>query len=167
MAGAEGDALPPRTAVNIGNPADDIVSNLTGFYAAEQDPAAGPYRWTREVASFAVPAGGRVMLVVAGGRPAGAPPAEISVWAGRYQIADDVVVENQPQTITLDIPPEERAGPTELLIRSTVVQPQALGTGADTRNLGVRVYRADVLPAEPDEPDPDAADAPEPAAAAR
>lgn len=167
VAGAEGDALPPRTAVNIGNPADDIVSNLTGFYAAEQDPAAGPYRWTREVASFAVPAGGRVMLVVAGGRPAGAPPAEISVWAGRHQIADDVVVESQPQTITLDIPPEERAGPTELLIRSTVIQPQALGTGADTRNLGVRVYRADVLPAEPDEPDPEAPDAPEPAAAAR
>ena len=160
VAGAEGDALPPRTAVNIGNPVDDIVSNLTGFYAAEQDPAAGPYRWTREVASFAVPAGGRVMLVVAGGRPAGAPPAEISVWAGRHQIADDVVVENQPRTITLDIPPEERAGPTELLIRSTVVQPQALGTGADTRNLGVRVYRADVLPAEPDEPDPEAPDAP-------
>ena len=159
VAGAEGDALPPRTAVNIGNPADDIVSNLSGFYAAEQDPAAGPYRWTREVASFAVPAGGRVMLVVAGGRPAGAPPAEISVWAGRHQVADDVVVENQPQTITLDIPPEERDGPTELLIRSTVVQPQALGTGADTRNLGVRVYRADILPAEPDEADPEAPDA--------
>ena len=167
VAGAEDDALPPRTAVNIGNPADDIVSNLTGFYAAEQDPAAGPYRWTREVASFAVPAGGRVMLVVAGGRPAGAPPAEISVWAGRHQIADDVVVENQPQTITLDIPPAERAGPTELLIRSTVIQPQALGMGADTRNLGVRVYRADILPAEPDEADPEAPDAPEPPAAAR
>ena len=167
VAGAAGDALPPRTAVNVGNPADDIVSNLTGFYAAEQDPAAGPYRWTREVASFAVPAGGRVMLVVAGGRPAGAPPAEISVWAGRHQIADDVVVENQPQAITLDIPPDERAGPTELLIRSTTIQPQTLGTGADTRNLGVRVYRADVLPAAPDESDPDAPEASEPPAAAR
>ena len=71
VAGGDGDALPPRTAVNIGNPADDIVSNLTGFYAAEQDPAAGPYRWTREIASFAIPAGGRVMLVVAGGAHGG------------------------------------------------------------------------------------------------
>ena len=167
VAGADGGALPPRTAVNIGNPADDIVSNLTGFYAAEQDPAAGPYRWTREVASFAVPAGARVMLVVAGGRAAGAPPAEISVWSGRSQIADGIVVENQPHAITLDIPEAERAGPTELLIRSTTFQPQALGVAPDTRNLGVRVYRADILPAAPDEPDPEAADAPEPPAAPR
>ena len=167
VAGAAGDALPPRTAVNIGNPADDIVSNLTGFYAAEQDPAAGPYRWTREVASFAVPAGARVMLVVAGGRAAGAPPAEISVWSGRSQIADGIVVENQPHAITLEIPEAERAGPTELLIRSTTFQPQALGVAPDTRNLGVRVYRADILPAAPDEPDPEAADAPEPPAAPR
>ena len=157
--------VPARTAVNIGNPADDIVSNLEGFYAAEQDPAAGPYRWSRELASFAIPAGDRVMLVVAGGRPAGAPPAEISVWTGRYQIADSLVVENQPQAITLDIPPSERAGPTELMIRSTVFRPEALGLSPDTRNLGVRVYRADILPAEsaeseeseepqPDEPQP-------------
>ena len=69
-------------------------------------------------------------------------------------------MENQPQAITLDIPPDERAGPTELLIRSTVIQPQALGTGADTRNLGVRVYRADILPAEPDETDPEAPECP-------
>ena len=101
------------------------------------------------------------MLVVAGGRPAGAPPAEISVWTGRYQIADSLVVENQPQAITLDIPPSERAGPTELMIRSTVFQPEALGLSPDTRNLGVRVYRADILPAEPaeseesEEPEPD------------
>ena len=157
----DGIAVPARTAVNIGNPADDIVSNLEGFYAAEQDPAAGPYRWSRELASFAIPAGDRVMLVVAGGRPAGAPPAEISVWTGRYQIADSLVVANQPQAITLDIPPSERAGPTELMIRSTVFQPEALGLSPDTRNLGVRVYRADILPAEPaeseesEEPEPD------------
>lgn len=161
VAGGDDAALPPRTAVNIGNPADDIVSNLTGFYAAEQDPTAGPYRWTREVASFAIPAGGRVMLVLAGGRSAGAPPAEISVWAGRSQIADGIVVENQPQPITLDIPPAERGGPLELLIRSTTFQPQALGTAPDTRNLGVRVYRADILPAEPDESDPEAPEASE------
>ena len=142
-----GVAVPARTAVNIGNPADDIVSNLEGFYAAEQDPAAGPYRWTRDLASFAIPAGGRVMLVLAGGRPAGAPPAEISVWAGPAQIADSVVVENQPQTLALDIPPSERGSPTELLIRSTTFRPESLGLAPDTRNLGVRVYRADILPA--------------------
>ena len=167
VARADGVALPARTAVNIGNPTDDIVSNLEGFYAAEQDPAAGPYRWTRELASFAIPAGGRVMLVVAGARPAGAPPAEISVWTGRSQIADSVIIENQPQTITLDIPPSEQAGPTELMIRSSIFQPEALGLSPDTRNLGVRVYRADILPAEPDEPDPDTPATSEPPAATR
>ena len=167
VARADGVALPARTAVNIGNPTDDIVSNLEGFYAAEQDPAAGPYRWTRELASFAIPAGGRVMLVVAGARPEGAPPAEISVWTGRSQIADSVIIENQPQTITLDIPPSEQAGPTELMIRSSIFQPEALGLSPDTRNLGVRVYRADILPAEPDEPDPDTPATSEPPAATR
>ncbi|MCY4599522.1 MAG: hypothetical protein OXF27_06350 [Acidobacteria bacterium] len=167
VARADGVALPARTAVNIGNPTDDIVSNLEGFYAAEQDPAAGPYRWTRELASFAIPAGGRVMLVVAGARPAGAPPAGISVWTGRSQIADSVIIENQPQTITLDIPPSEQAGPTELMIRSSIFQPESLGLSPDTRNLGVRVYRADILPAEPDEPDPDTPEASEPPAATR
>ena len=61
----------------------------------------------------------------------------------------------------------ERAGPTELLIRSTTIQPRTLGIGADTRNLGVRVYRADILPAEPDDTDPETPEPPEPAAAAR
>ena len=156
VARGDGIAAPARTAVNIGNPADDIVSNLEGFYAAEQDPAAGPYRWSREIASFAIPAGDRVMLVVAGGRPAGVPLAEISVWTGRSQIADGLIIDNQPQAVTLDIPPSERAGPTELLIRSTTFHPESLGLSPDTRNLGVRVYRADILPAEPDEPDPEA-----------
>ena len=164
VARGDGIALPARTAVNIGNPVDDIVSNLQGFYAAEQDPASGPYRWSRELASFAIPPGDRVMLVVAGARPARVAPAEISVWAGRYQIADSVIIENQPQTITLDIPPAESAGPTELMIRSTTFQPEALGLSPDTRNLGVRVYRADILPAESEEPDEPAPEAPAAAA---
>ena len=42
------------------------------------------------------------------------------------------------------------------MIRSTVFQPEALGLSPDTRNLGVRVYRADILPAEPEESDPEA-----------
>ena len=165
---ADDGGMPARTAVNIGNPADDIVSNLDGFYAAEQDEAAGPYRWTREVASFAIPAGERLMLVVAGGRPAGAAEAEISVWAGSRQIADRLTVDNQPQAITLDIPPAENGEPTELLIRSSTFQPQAAGVSPDSRNLGIRVYRADILPDAPEQPDPEDAATPEaPPAAGR
>lgn len=157
---ASGGAAPARTTVDIGNPADDLLASLEGFHAAEQDPVSGAYRWSQAVSSFTVPAGGRVLLTVAGARPAGAPPAEIFVWTGTTLLAERVAVGYEPQTLTLDIPPEERGSPTRLTITSTIFQPQALGLSADTRNLGVQVHRARVVPAETGESGAPAAAAP-------
>ena len=152
---ARGDPSTPRMTVDVGDLVDDLVSGLRGFHGAERDGRGGSFRWSEEVASVAVPGGDRISLVVAGARPAEVEPAEISVWAGPHRIAEGLVVGNDPQTIVLDLPESERAGSTELTIRSTAFRPRALGLSPDLRNLGVRVYRVDVLRNPPVAASPD------------
>ena len=149
------DASAAGRVVDVGDLADDLVAGLRGFHGAERDGDAASFRWSREAASIAVAGGDRVRLEVAGGRPAGMPPAEISVWAGPHRIAAGLAVGNGRQTITLDLPASERAG-TELTIRSTAFRPVALDISPDRRSLGVRVYRVEVLRGPPDDdPPPD------------
>ena len=151
---ARGEASAARTGVDVGNLVDDLVAGLRGFHGAERDGNGGSFRWSEDVASVAIPGGDRIRLAVAGARPPEAEPAEISVWAGPHRLAEGLVVGNDPQTITLDLPESERSGSTELTIRSTAFRPQALGLSSDRRNLGVRVYRVDVLRDPPDEASP-------------
>ena len=152
---ARGEASTARTGVDVGDLADDVVAGLRGFHAAERDGAGRSFRWSEDAASIAVPGGDRIRLVVAGARPPAAAPAEISVWAGPHRIAEGLVVGNDPHAITLDLPASERSGSTELTIRSTAIQPRALGLSSDSRNLGVRVYRVDVLSDAPDASSPE------------
>lgn len=147
---ARSDPANPRTAIDVGNPLDDMVAGLRGFHGPEQDGNADSFRWSGDMASITVPGGARIRLVVAGARPPGVEPAEISLSAGPHRIAYRLAVGNAPQTVTLDLPESERSGSTELTIRSTAFQPQSLGLSSDTRILGVRVYRVDVLNAPPD-----------------
>ena len=140
---------PDRTAVEIGTPADDLLYNLRGFYGPERDrdPARGTFRWTGPQASLTLPAGGDVTLVVAGGRPPGTPPAEISVWVGEELIGEQVIAEF-PEAIRLDLPQTGDLGPIDLTIQSTVFHPRP-----DPRDLGVRLYRVAVGP-PPERPAP-------------
>ena len=158
---ARGDGAAARTGVDVGNLLDDLVAGLRGFHGPERDGRGDSFRWSEGEASVAVPGGDRVSLVVAGARPPEAEPAEISVWAGPHRLADGLVLGNDVQTITLDLPESERSGSTELTIRSTAFRPQSLGLSPDRRNLGVRLYRVDVLRDSPDDSpsDPPPADA--------
>jgi hypothetical protein len=144
-------AAAARTGVDVGNPLDDLLAGLRGFHGPERDGRGDSFRWSEGLASVAVPGGDRVSLVLAGARPPEVEPAEISVWAGPHRIADGLVLGNDVQTITLDLPASERSGATELTIRSTAFRPQSLGLSADRRSLGVRVYRVDVLRDAPDD----------------
>ncbi len=145
------DGAAARTGVDVGNLLDDLVAGLHGFHGPERDARGDSFRWSEGVASVAVPGGDRVSLVVAGARPPEAEPARISVWAGPHRIADGLVLGSGVQTVTLDLPASERAGSTELTIRTTAFRPQALGLSPDRRSLGVRVYRVDVLRDSPDD----------------
>ena len=141
---------PARTAIDVGTPADDLLYDLQGFHGPERDgdPARGTFRWTGPQASLTLPGGEAVTLVVAGTRPPGTPPAEISVWIGERLVGERVLGET-PQTIQLDRPETGDPGPIDLTIQSTVFSPRSLGLSSDPRDLGVRLYRVAVeLPPE-------------------
>ena len=141
---------PARTAIDVGTPADDLLYDLQGFHGPERDgdPARGTFRWTGPQASLTLPGGEAVTLVVAGTRPPGTPPAEISVWIGERLVGERVLGET-PQTIRLDRPETGDPGPIDLTIQSTVFNSRSLGLSSDPRDLGVRLYRVAVeLPPE-------------------
>ena len=136
---------PARTAIDVGTPADDLLYGLQGFHGPERDgdPARGTFRWTGPQASLTLPGGEAVTLVVAGTRPPGTPPAEISVWIGEQLVGEQVLGET-PQTIRLDRPETGDPGPIDLTIQSTVFNSRSLGLSSDPRDLGVRLYRVAV-----------------------
>ena len=136
---------PARTAIDVGTPADDLLYDLQGFHGPERDgdPARGTFRWTGPQASLTLPGGEAVTLVVAGTRPPGTPPAEISVWIGERLVGERVLGET-PQTIRLDRPETGDPGPIDLTIQSTVFNSRSLGLSSDPRDLGVRLYRVAV-----------------------
>ncbi len=132
------DTVP--VAVDVGDPAADVFFGLEGFHAAERDGwGDGTFRWSSERASFTIPAGVHAALTVAGGRPAGAPPAALRVWMGDELVVERRVLGDEPQVIVLGAP--AASGSTRLTIESTTFQPRALGISADARILGVKLYR--------------------------
>ena len=134
-----------RQDVDVGTPAVDILYDLRGFHGAERDAAGRAFRWTGSRGSLTLPAGGAVTLVVAGGRPRGAPPAEIAVSVGERVLGRRVLGETR-QAIRLDLPETGAPGPIDLEIESTTFQPRAVGASPDTRDLGVQLYRVLVHP---------------------
>ena len=131
-------------AVDIGNPPDDtFLFAMRGFYGPERDARAdGTFRWTGAEASLAVPAGADVTLTLAGARPEGVPPAQVSVLVDGRTGADSRTLTNDLEEIVVSVPPGSR--PAVLTIRSSVFNPRALGLQPpDGRDLGVQLYRVD------------------------
>ena len=131
-------------AVDIGNPPDDtFLFAMRGFHGPERDARAdGTFRWTGAEASLAVPAGAEVTLTLAGSRPEGVPPAEVSLLVDGRSAVERRTLTDEPEEIVVSIPPGSR--PAELTIRSTVFNPRALGLQPpDARDLGAQLYRVD------------------------
>ena len=132
-----GDAA--RTAADVGNPAEDVLFSLRGFHSPERHAADdATFRWTGPEAALTLPAAGRVELTVAGVRPPGVPPAEVSVRLGGRLVVDRRILDGGLETLLLDAPAEP--GPVDLELESTVFEPRKLGISDDPRALGVRVY---------------------------
>lgn len=131
-----------RTAIDIGDPAHDVFFTLRGFHYPERQGGANEtFRWTGAEASLVLPAPGGVELTLAGSRPPGVPPAEVSVWLDGRPVVERRVLTGAPETLSLGTP--GASGSVELRIESTVFQPSELGIAADPRDLGVRVYGVD------------------------
>lgn len=137
-----------RSAVDIGNAADDVFFGLEGLHAAETDGQAdGTFRWSRRHASVRLPHAAHVAMTVAGGRPAGAPPAEISVWMNGALVVDRRPLADGPQVIAFGAP--DASDPTMVTIRSNTFRPRSLGISADPRELGVKLYEVALVSGTP------------------
>ena len=137
-----------RVAVDIGDPTADVVFDLEGFHTAERDGLGdGTFRWSSERASLTIPGRLDVALTVAGGRPAGVPPAEISVRMSGRLVVERRLLVDEPQVIVLGAP--AASGPIRLTIESTAFQPRTLDISADPRELSVKLYRVALGPRTP------------------
>jgi len=133
-----------KSTIDVGNYAVDALFVLRGFHGPEAvEGETTTFRWTKATASFEVPATAQVTLVLAGGRPAGVPAAEIRVWVDDELIIDNQVVPDYQTEITIHVPDIPNSGLTRVTMVSTTFSPKALGFSEDERNLGVRVYRVD------------------------
>lgn len=131
-----------RTAIDVGDPRHDVFFALRGFHLPERHVRRDEtYRWTGSEALLVLPHGGGLELTVAGSRPAGAPPAELTVQADERVLVERRVLTGALETLSLDVP--GGPGPVVLRMGSTVFRPSEHGTSADPRELGVRVYRVD------------------------
>ena len=136
--------LTPKTHVDVGSHVSDALFLLTGFYGAESDAAAGRYRWTGANASIEIPASRRVALVLQGARPPGIAPAVVSIRANGELILEGATVSDQPMRVDLDLGDLDLNGPVTIGIESSTFNPRQVGLSDDSRELGVRVYRADL-----------------------
>ena len=75
-----------RTVVDIGTPADDLLYDLRGFHAGEHDADPTQVPVDRRARGPHAAGGSRRHARVGGGRPAGTPPAEISVWVREHPV---------------------------------------------------------------------------------
>lgn len=134
------------SSLDLGVPGEDRLFLPRGFHAAERDPdprlSTSTYRWSSAVATLRLPQRETYRFLVSGGRPEGAPAAEISIWIDGRQATDATAVPNAPVTITVPSPVSgERPNGVEVTIRSTVFNPSALGLSRDSRDLGTRLYQ--------------------------
>jgi hypothetical protein len=143
---------PPEAArVDVGV-ADELA--VTGFHTRERD-SESRFRWTskRSSISLRLPAKPVSTLMIRmgnGGRPAGAPPALVAVFAGDRQVGSVLVTTSSMRAYEFPLPPEavDEAAEGEgfLLVRletPTWNPRDTLGT-VDDRNLGVMVTRVEL-----------------------
>jgi hypothetical protein len=141
-----------ETTFRIDLGADDDV-HVVRFHAKERRGDELNFRWTRDRSYFSIPrikASDRelVMRMSNGGRPGKALPARVTVFLGERQIgvaAPDGSFRDYPFAITPQIASElAAAGTVEVRIESTTWTPRDVVGGADDRQLGVMIDRAEI-----------------------
>jgi hypothetical protein len=138
---------PPPSDLDVGIN-DDL--NVNRFHAKE---AAGgrTYRWSQRqsvvILNRIPPGGHQVALWMSnGGRPAAAPPADVTVLLNDTPLGT-VHVDNGFREYVVEIPPALAAAavatgePVRVMLRTSTWNPAKLGVSGDDRELGVMVDR--------------------------
>jgi hypothetical protein len=137
--------------IDVGG-ADDL--QVVRFHAKERAGAGEvTFRWTRDLSFLTVPnlkASDRALVLrMSGGRPQKVPPARVAVFLGDTQIGT-ASPDAQFRDYTFTIP-SELAGElarshraVEARVESTTWTPREILGGADDRELGVMIDRAEI-----------------------
>jgi hypothetical protein len=143
--------LPAEARVDVGV-ADELA--VTGFYTRERNNE-WRFRWTgkKSSVSLRLPANRVSALMIwmgNGGRPAGAPPAQVAVFAGGRQVGSVLVTTSSIRAYEFPLPTEavneaaEGGGFLLVRLETPTWNPRdTLGT-IDDRNLGVMVTRVEL-----------------------
>jgi hypothetical protein len=155
---------------------NDYAALVQGFDETEKDAGGTPYRWTEGTGVLRIPcmapegAGGQLSLTLSGGlRPAGLPPASLSVFVSNYRYSDDtkqwqnlgtLQLNETAQTYKLDLPAgaaalscakAETGGKVNSLFlwlvpgAGTSFSPAKFGSNPDTRQLSVKFYGLNIM----------------------
>lgn len=146
------DTVEPEVAFDLDVGIQDDL-NVLRFHAKEETEGR-TFRWSRDVSYVIVtavqPTDREVILWLSdGGRPGGAPPAEVAVQLGDHLLGS-VRVNTGFKPYALTIPPAVAAGiaatgePVRLKLSTTPWNPETLIGTPDDRQLGVMVDRVAV-----------------------
>ncbi len=159
----------PRSTIDIGNAAEDTFFHIFGFHGSETDPRAADatFRWTTGTARMWIPPVSAVRLTLAGARPAGLPPARLSVSVDGALLLSNVEIADAPAEILLELPADADSSPPAsersvtapgpqpprlLVVTSTTFHPHQVSESTDVRQLGVKLYRVDLVRGAGSEP---------------
>ena len=103
-----------------------------------------------------IPPVNAVRLTLSGARPAGVPPARVSVSIDGALVLENLEISDEPMEVVVELPVVEgrvrgaaprstETAPRELALSSSVFNPAQAGLSADGRQLGVRLYRVELV----------------------
>jgi hypothetical protein len=137
--------------IDVGGP-DDL--QVVRFHAKERTGTEDvTFRWTRDHSFFSVPGlkttDRELVLRMSGGRPQAAAPAKVTVFLGETQVGT-ASPDGQFRDYAFAIPPGLADGlargrnAIEVRVESTTWTPRDVLGGADNRELGVMIDRAEI-----------------------
>ncbi len=135
--------------LNLGE--KDQASIIEGFHDREVLAGGLSYRWTKDLCRIRIPAmvagkEAELSLLLAGGRPAGAPPAAVTVYfdqarIGQFQAANDMTAYRFHLAPRPDV---SENGVSELRLETNTWNPMRQSHSQDARNLGVMLAQVRV-----------------------
>lgn len=136
--------VPFPRRIDIGQPGSDLPWLLSGFHPPEGNPAdpASLYRWSMAESELLLPPVRRIKILFHPWRPATAPPLDLAVLVAGAPVDFQQRLEHGQGVIEIELPSSPR--PVRLTLRSTPFVMSTLAISADSRPLGLALYRLEL-----------------------